>query len=63
VAGILPASAVLRRVLGLAGAVTPIGDPPRTGGIGSGLHLGPQEPGKFPGDGDHGHPGDVLAAL
>jgi hypothetical protein len=63
VAGILPASAVLRRVLGLAGAVTPIGDPPTVNGIGSGLHLGPQEPGKLAGDGHHRHAGDVLAAF
>ena len=27
------------------------------------MHLGPQEPGKLPGDGDHGHAGDVLAAF
>ena len=59
----MPASALLRRVLGLAGAVAPIGDRRVVNSIGSGLQLGPQEPGKLPGDGDHGHAGDVLAAL
>jgi hypothetical protein len=54
---------VLRRVLALAGAVAPIGDPPTTGGIGSGVHLGPQESGKLSGHGDHGHALDVLAPL
>jgi hypothetical protein len=56
-------SAVLRRVLGLAGAVAPIGDRPTVNSIGSGVQLGPQEPGKLPGDGDHRHAGDVLAAF
>jgi hypothetical protein len=56
-------SAVLRRVLGLAGAVAPIGDRPTVHSIGSGVQLGPQEPGKLAGDGDHRHAGDVLAAF
>jgi hypothetical protein len=47
----------------LAGAVAPIGDRPMLNSIGSGHHLGPQEPGKLPSDGDHGHAGDVLAPL
>ena len=54
---------MLRRVLGLAGAVTPIGDPPTVNSIGSGHHLGPQEPSQLPSDGHHGDAGDVLAAL
>jgi len=54
---------VLRRVLGLAGTVTPIGDRPMVNSIGSSLQLGPQEPGKLPSHGDHRHAGDVLAAF
>jgi hypothetical protein len=59
----LPASAVLRRVLGLVGTVTPIGDPPTVNSIGSGHHLSPQESGKLAGDGHHRDAGDMLAAL
>jgi len=36
---------------------------PGSAASGSGLHLGPQESGKFPGDGDHRDAGGVLAAL
>jgi hypothetical protein len=63
ISGVVPATAVLRRVLALAGRSRRSTTHPRLAAYRSGLHLGPQEPGKLPSDRNHGHTLDVLAVL